>query len=221
MTMIDFKSLEPEIQAYALIGQFLKRWSDLEQQIHEAIGAALGLDETRRYILCANLQLKDKVNVLRTLVQQSSFSLDVKESTNKELGTIVNYRNRNMIAHEAFEPASDGDGVVFLPVKAKKDFSRPRDQWSVDKFQEEGKTIAALAENVARLKTRFSDKTIFELPPHFGWFDNMQGSPVPMRHITSPALLDSLSHSVPRPLRSDPPNQEKSDQTPEGPREKS
>jgi len=44
--MIDFKSLDPEIRAYALIGQFLKCWSDLEQQIHEAIGAALGLDET-------------------------------------------------------------------------------------------------------------------------------------------------------------------------------
>jgi hypothetical protein len=64
--MTDFKDLDPETRAYALIGQFLKRWSNLEQQIHEAIGAALGLDETRRYILCANLQLRDKINVLRT-----------------------------------------------------------------------------------------------------------------------------------------------------------
>jgi hypothetical protein len=123
-----------------------------------------------------------------------------------------------MIAHDAFEPDPE-DGVVFLPVKAKKQFSRPRDKWGVDKFEEEGKTIAALAENVARLKARFSGETTFELPP-FGWFDSMQGSPAPMRHTMSPALLDSLSHSVPMPLRSDQPNQEKSDQTPEGPGEK-
>jgi hypothetical protein len=216
--MTDFKDLDPEIRAYALIGQFLKRWSELEQQIHEAIGAALGLDETRRYILCANLQLKDKVNVLRTLVQQSSFPIDVKESTNTELAAIQNYTHRNMIAHDAFEPDPEG-GVVFLPVKAKKQFSRPRDKWSVTKFEEEGKAIATLAEHVARLKARFSDQTTFELPP-FGWFEGMQETPLPMRHTMSPALLDSLSHSVPMPPSSDPPNQEKIYQTPEGPPEK-
>jgi hypothetical protein len=216
--MIDFKSLDPETRAYALIGQFLKRWSDLEQQIHEAIGAALRLDETRRYILCANLQLKDKVNVLRTLVQQSSFPPDVKESTNKELTTILDYPNRNMIAHEAFEHAPDGDGVVFLPVKAKKEFSRPRDQWSVDKFQEEGKTIAILTEKVTQLKTRFSGTTTFELPI-IGWMEAIEGSDMPIRRIMSPALHDFQSHFVPMPPHSDPPNQEKSDQTPGPPRE--
>jgi hypothetical protein len=217
--MTDFKDLDPDIRAYALIGQFLKRWSELEQQIHEAIGAALGLDETRRYILCANLQLKDKVNVLRTLVQQSSFPIDVKVCTNKELTTIQNYTHRNMIAHDSFEPDLSGDGVVFFPVKAKKEFSRPLEKWGIEKFKEEGKAIAEIAENVARLKARFSRETTFELPP-FGWVDTMQGSPVPMRHIMSPALLDSLSHSVPMPPSSDPPNQEKIDQTPDKPQEK-
>ena len=217
--MIDFKSLNPEIRAYALIGQFLKCWSDLEQQIHEAIGAALGLDETRRYILCANLQLKDKVNVLRTLVQQSSFPLDVKECTNKELTAILNYTQRNMIAHDAFEPDLRGDGVVFFPVKAKKESSRPRDIWSIDKFKEEREAIAEMAENVALLKARFSSQTSFELPP-FGWFEGMQDIPLPMRHTMSPVLLDSLSHFVPMPPSSDPPNQEKIDQTPAKPEEK-
>ncbi len=217
--MIDFKSLSPEIRAYALIGQFLKCWSDLEQQIHEAIGAALGLDETRRYILCANLQLKDKVNVLRTLVQQSSFPLDVKECINKELTAILDYPYRNMIAHDAFGPDLSGDGVVFLPVKAKKEFSRLRDIWSIDKFKKEMEAIAERAENVARLKARFTCQTTFEFPP-FGWFEGMQDIPLPMRHTMSPALLDSLSHFVPMPPSSDPPNQEKIDQTPAKPEKK-
>jgi hypothetical protein len=217
--MTDFKDLDPETRAYALIGQFLKRWSDLEQQIHEAIGTALGLDETRRYILCANLQLKDKVHVLRTLVQQSSFSPDVKESASKELTTILNYTHRNMIAHEAFELSPDGDGVVFLPIKAKKDFSRPREPWNVNKFQEEGKTIATLAENVTRLKARFSDATTFDLPI-FGRMEAMEGSDMTMRHTMTPALLDFLSRPVSMPPHCDPPNQEKSDQTPDKPQEK-
>ena len=107
---------------------------------------------------------------------------------------------------------------MFFPVKAKKESSRPRDIWSIDKFKEEREAIAEMAENVALLKARFSSQTSFELPP-FGWFEGMQDIPLPMRHTMSPALLDSLSHSVPMPPSSDPPNQEKSDQTLEMPEE--
>jgi len=58
----------------------------------------------------------------------------VKESADKELVAILNYPNRNMMAHTAFEPDPNGDGVVFMPVKAKKEYSRPRDSWSLAKF---------------------------------------------------------------------------------------
>jgi hypothetical protein len=130
LAMIEFISLDPEVRAYALIGQFLigqflKRWSDLEQQIHEAIGAALSLDETRRYILCANLQLRGQhtSNTSSTII----FSTRLKKYTDAELKKICDYTNhRNMVAHVAFEPDPDGKGVVFLLVKAKGEFSRPR-----------------------------------------------------------------------------------------------
>jgi hypothetical protein len=116
--MTDFESLDPETRSYALVGQFLKRWSQLQDEIHEAIGAALNLDETKRYILCANLQLRDKLHILRTLVNVSSLPDDAKDEADSTLADIANYTKRNMIAHDAFEP--EGDGVVFLPVKAKK-----------------------------------------------------------------------------------------------------
>jgi hypothetical protein len=213
--MIDFNSLDPEIRAYALVGQFLKRWSELEQCIHEAIGAALNLDETKRYILCANLQLRDKVHVLRTLVNVSNFPANVKEETDKELDAILTYTKRNMVAHNAFE--ADGDGVAFLPVKAKKSFSRPRERWGIKEFEEEGKTIAKFAENVRRLKARFPGAT-FELPP-MGWMETMMQNVVPIRRPFRPDLYDPQSHLVPMPLRSDPPNPKKDDQTPEQPQE--
>jgi hypothetical protein len=215
--MTDFKSLDPEIRAYALVGQFLKRWSELETRIHEAIGAALGIDETRRYILCANLHLKDKIHVLQSLVHQSSFSSEVKEETNKELTAILNYTKRNMIAHDAFDPDPEGDGVVFLPVKARQTFSRPRERWSIAKFEEEGQTISGFSENVTRLKAKFPGAT-FELPP-IGWMEGMQGSAMPIRRPFRPDLYDPQSHLVPMPLRSGQPNPKKDDQTPEEPRE--
>jgi hypothetical protein len=217
--MADFTKLDPEIRAYALVGQFLKQWSDLEQKIHEAIGTALGLDETRRYILCANLHLKDKINVLRTLVHQSSFESHIKETTVDELTAIQNYSYRNMIAHNAFEPDPNGDGVVFLPVKARSKFSRPRERWPIKRFEQEAINIADFTANITTLQGRFLGPTTFT--PNFGWFEGMQETPLPMRRIMSPALHDHQNHFVPMPPNSDPPNQEKHDQTPDEPPEKS
>lgn len=42
--MTDFKDLDPETRACALVGQFLQAWSAMELALRDAIGAALKIE---------------------------------------------------------------------------------------------------------------------------------------------------------------------------------
>jgi hypothetical protein len=46
--MTDFKDLDPQIRCFALVGQFLQAWSIMEATLHDAIGAALSMETTKR-----------------------------------------------------------------------------------------------------------------------------------------------------------------------------
>jgi hypothetical protein len=158
--MVDIKSLDPETQSFALVGQFLKRWSEMEVKLHETIGAVLNLDETKRYILCANLRLQDKINILRTLVDVSTLAPPEKDQFKKQLTEISDYSHiRNMMAHVSFKPHNNGDGVVFSAVKAKATFSVPDIIWSIEKFQNEGKRIEQFTANLCQLRERITGVT--------------------------------------------------------------
>ncbi|PZR88525.1 MAG: hypothetical protein DLM68_07270 [Hyphomicrobiales bacterium] len=46
--------LDPETSSLALVGRFLKRVCDLEEKLNEAKTGVLNIDDTKRFILCAN-----------------------------------------------------------------------------------------------------------------------------------------------------------------------
>jgi hypothetical protein len=217
--MTDFSTLDPETRAFALVGQFLKRWSGMEQRIDETISAAMKLDETMRYILCANLQLRDKLQILRTLVHSSSFPQNEKDAADRELVDILNYPYRNMIAHQAFEADSNGDGVVFLAVKARGKLIRQPEVWNSKRFEDEGAKIAQFTATLNGILEGFAKPEV-----KFGFLDWMTPglwSGVPMQRTMSPALIDLLSRHPPETPGSNPPasNPKKSSETPEEPQE--
>ena len=120
--MTDFKDLDPETRAYALVGQFLQARSAMELSLQDAIGAALQIELVKLQIICSNLGFRDKINILRTLVDVSSFSEDKAQAYSK-LGKLSEYAGkRNMIAHAPFHADSTKAGVEFLTVKARGKF---------------------------------------------------------------------------------------------------
>lgn len=142
-------------RAYALVGEFLHTWSEMELCLHDAIGAALRLDSLMQFILCANMQLRDKLNVLRTVVDVSDIPDGMREHFSKRLRELTDYSPvRNMMAHDPFEPNSNGDGVIFSAVKAKGKFDLPPVEWNIKKFQDEQKIVAEYAKDLIRLRDK-------------------------------------------------------------------
>lgn len=93
---------------------------------------AFDLTPTQALIVCKNIQLRDKLNILRTIV---SITHPQHERFGKMLKAIGDLSlDRNMMAHDVFFADSTGDGVKFLVVRAKGKFAIPPTTWSVADF---------------------------------------------------------------------------------------
>ena len=116
--MIDFRALDKEVCAVALVGQYLQAWALMENSLNKLIEGALKLDNLSGLILTKNIQFRDKINIAKTLVDQSfmypnSDILKYKKAL-KRVGAIS--VDRMIIAHDAFYAEPDGDGVRLFVV---------------------------------------------------------------------------------------------------------
>jgi hypothetical protein len=220
-------SLDQDTRCWALIGQFLQRWAELESAMHLCIQTTFKLSPTARDIICANLRVQDKLNVLRTAVSLASFPSEQIATKNasmlRRVGRFAG--RRNMIAHTPFRPHHDGAGVEFLHVEAKGTYDATGVIWTEQTFKREYDSICVLQAKMTSLNALLKQHPIrdegyrealaaalMEWPASFGLNT--------MRHTMSPALLDHLSRPSPILPETDPANPEKNAQTPEGPQEK-
>lgn len=103
--MTELKTLDSETRCFALVGHFLQTWATMELCINDAIGHALRLRPLMQFCLCANMQLRDKLNVLNTLVDISSLTDTERKHFSSTLNSLIHYStNRNMVAHDPFSP---------------------------------------------------------------------------------------------------------------------
>jgi hypothetical protein len=149
----DFASLDPETRCNALVGQYLRRFAELETCLNMAVQSAMALHDLMRFILCANITLREKVSILRAIVDVSKLPEEERKHFKSVLTDILEkcVPNRNMIAHEVFRPDATGEGVEFLRVKAKSGFELPSLVWKIADFQREGAIIEQFSVEVARL----------------------------------------------------------------------
>jgi len=113
--MADFKSLDPETRAFALVGQFLHHWAAVESAMHECIQTAFKLTPVMNHIICANLAVYDKLAILRTVIFVSAFEEVEKPKFSKLLRRVGRYSgHRNTIAHTAFQSDPSKTGVQFF-----------------------------------------------------------------------------------------------------------
>jgi hypothetical protein len=205
--MIDFNVLSPEVRCAALVGEFLRRWSEMEIAMHQGIAIAMKLDDTMQSILCANVQLRDKLNILRTIVDVSNIDNDAKEKFKKILRDIGEYSPiRNMMAHDNFSSDEKQTGVVFFQVKAKGKFSKETPVWDIDAFLKEYEKIENFKLQIISLQDalRASQFSFRNFVVQGEWAN----TPLTMRRIASSDLIHFLSHPIPPDLDSDPANPE-------------
>ena len=106
--------IDPETASLMLVGLFLKRLSELEEKLNEALAAILGIDDTKRFILCANIFFRNKIHILRSFVHTSNLSDQDKERYDAALvGMGDLYGKRNTLAHQPFKSAANGDVLSF------------------------------------------------------------------------------------------------------------
>ncbi len=211
--MIDFNSLDPETRCVALVGEFLRRWSELENALNTALAVAMKLDDTMRLILSVNMQFRDKIHTLRTIVDTSSMSADEKSKYKDRLQKIADAGPlRNRMAHENFSSDKDGKGVVFFQVKAKGNFSNPEIIWSVAEFLSVYGEMEEFKNETAEFITALSKSqfTLGDYDDGESWWFNLTNEQ-PMRS-TSPSVLQlRLAQQILSNPDSDLPSQKKVD----------
>jgi hypothetical protein len=161
MTNQDYTELAPAIRAQALVGRFLQAWSAMEISLHETIGAALQIETTKLWILCANLRFRDKTNILRSLIDVSYFPDEEKQKAKTRLRKLAERsKHRNMIAHDPFEADPNGNGARFITVKAKGDYDTPLISWSIHRFDEEDRALEGYNGFLRGLEERFKKRPL-------------------------------------------------------------
>jgi hypothetical protein len=216
--------LTPETSSLALVGRFLKRVCDLEEKLNEAIAGILNIDDTKRFILCANIQFRNKIYILSSFVRNSSLTDSDKEQFVAELTKMGNlYSDRNTIAHQYFKLAPAGDGIIFSIVHVKGGTAPLETPWTKTKFDDLDNLLDGLMATATRLRIALIGGTFVLRRHDLNWLDvfGQAYTPLPMQHMISPALHDSLSHQTQSPPDSSPhpTSPQATGKTPEEPRE--
>ena len=122
-------------ESCTLVGGFLQAWAAMEAQLNSVIGTILEIGSPQAYIICKNIQFRDKIHIARTAVSISPLSEDQKTAYDKELKQLAEFTiDRNMVAHDLFMPSEDQMGVEFLVTRAKGKLEFPEVVWSRKDF---------------------------------------------------------------------------------------
>ena len=122
----------------------------LESTLNSAIEQALDLSVVQGFIVTRNVQLRDKIHVLKCIVDLVG---NDKARFTKVLNEIADMSrvDRNVIAHDMFWPDDEGDGVKFNVVKATGKLAVPDVRWSQADFEAKYEKIINLHKEVGQL----------------------------------------------------------------------
>jgi hypothetical protein len=146
------------LRCRVFVGGFLQKWAFMEADLRHALQNGLGLDPVQAAIVAANIQLRDKIGIVRTISQLEIIgSDDEKKEIEKKLIEIADYatKNRNMMAHNMFTDSDDG-AVHFAVIRAKGKFDVSEAIWDEAKFEEASKKIEEFSVFLKELGNRLS-----------------------------------------------------------------
>lgn len=159
--MTSFESLDSQTRCVARVGNFLQHWALMESGLHDTLGKALGLTDLQTVIVCKNVQLRDKIHILRTALSIIALGTSKRETFDKTLREIDEYSHkRNMFAHDLFMPSEDGESVEFVVVKARGSLKFPKTIWGSQEFSEAFSTIQGYIEQLKVIRQAIADNAL-------------------------------------------------------------
>lgn len=131
----EFKALPIRMRSYALVGRYLQCWAFMEGKLNDALGKVLGIEGLKLLVVVRNIQLRDKIHIVKCALTLQRIPTAEVEQHQKLLERIGNLsKDRNMMAHDIFAGDADSEGVRFIVAKAKKSIQLPDTVWKVEKF---------------------------------------------------------------------------------------
>jgi hypothetical protein len=117
------------------VGQFMRDWSFVEHAITKGLRELVGVEVLDGAILLANMQVRDKMSALKTLLNAYAPT----EEDRVKFAALMNRAEsmstqRNIVAHNMFWIHESG-GVEFSIKKAKGKLSFPKVVWSEKDFE--------------------------------------------------------------------------------------
>lgn len=205
-----FDELDREIRAYALVGYYLNAWSVMETALNECISKALRLDDLQSVVVTKNIQFQGKVKVMRTLADLLFKNHDKQAQHDKTLLSMSKLSiDRNMVAHDMFLPAKEGDGVEFLVVKASAKLKLDNTIWSIRDVQDRVTHLMEVTTDLRDMQKDMSAKRVM---------DALQAAPPKNSLWNALALLSQESPQPPSP-QDYPPPETKNAKSPEASKE--
>lgn len=199
-------------------------WSLLEMELGRSVRVLLRLKGVEGAVATANIPLRDKIHLSRTLVNVFGLGdADALAAANKTFDQIADMSaQRNVVAHNAFIPGPEGE-VEFIITKAKGKFSVPKTVWAAAQFHERFAKMDALMHELRGITT---NADLFRQPlattNALGLFGTRAppGSFAATLESASEGPLGILARQLPEPQSSPSANPKKPRETPKAPRPK-
>jgi hypothetical protein len=195
--MSEYDYLQPDHRCCTFVGEFLQHWAFMEAELRDTLQKALGLNNIQGYTLASNIQLRDKISILRTAAYLSvGGDDDERRQNDKTLSAIADYAtaNRNMMAHDMFGPAEDGKNVVFFVVKAKGKLVFPNTVWTETDFENAHKEIDGFTAFLKELRKKIDRTKVAQAltaSPPTGGLLGLTLADLPHHHSPSTPDLDA------------------------------
>lgn len=121
------------------VGHFMAQWAQLEDEINRAIHRLFKLPFEEGAIVTRNLQVRDKLTILRTAIEYYSRDRMSEEWRDEAGGIVVRLAkdvvpDRNVVAHTYFLPG-DAGAVEFFRVHASKAVRQSTEVWTPAEVQ--------------------------------------------------------------------------------------
>ena len=134
-------------RACLLVGRFMYHFALLEGALNTGIEKLLGLRSLEGAIATANMPLRSKIHILKSVVNLKGGPVEWV----KTFDEVVDFSTvRNTVAHTIFGPEAGG-GVRFLAVKAKTRLTFQNTVWTERDFLEHSKRARSLSERVSQI----------------------------------------------------------------------
>lgn len=189
------------MRSLALVGGYLQHWAMMEMRLNDLLGKVLGLEKLAALVVSKNIQLRDKIKIVRTTIDMHyGFTEEQRaeyKSIIQKIGNLSDHRN--MMAHDFFCASENGDGVNFFVVKAASKLELPDLNWSIEEFGRRYYELATLAIQIKKIADQLETADLIKALA----LAHERGE-MPMQAFGSLTSASSLFQPTPEPPHSSP-----------------